>query len=392
MKRERRRRAGLPAACQALALASALATTGAVWRVERDGTGDFTTIQPAIAAASPGDTILIGPGRYTEFSEFWPGVNPYDTYVGVDKDNLSLIGRDRERTVIGPHVRNFYMAGPKGIATHRDVTRLAISNLTLVNTYDGVWSTRADLKMWDCTTDSCGNGVSSGSYGFLDVRNCLFKHSRYGGVATYRATICATIEDCEFEGGSINNDGVTFVYTQNAKVQRCTFRGGWVGVDAEGGARCEVIDCRFEDVLRVGISVVSGAQATLTGNVVRGGYTCLGVNAPFSRATGTRNVFRDADKVVRIAGGNVAMQGNHILAAREHLVYLLASASFTPPLQDLRNNYWGMADRDSIAAAIWDGHDDPAINGFVQFEPFATRPLPAERKSLGTVKDLFRRR
>ena len=36
------------------------------WHVERDGSGDFTTIQPAVDASAPGDTIHIGPGEYTE--------------------------------------------------------------------------------------------------------------------------------------------------------------------------------------------------------------------------------------------------------------------------------------------------------------------------------------
>ena len=39
----------------------------ATWRVERDGSGDYTTIQPAINGAVHGDTILIGPGQYTEY-------------------------------------------------------------------------------------------------------------------------------------------------------------------------------------------------------------------------------------------------------------------------------------------------------------------------------------
>ena len=34
--------------------------------VERDGSGDFTTIQPALDAVASGDTIRIGPGDYTE--------------------------------------------------------------------------------------------------------------------------------------------------------------------------------------------------------------------------------------------------------------------------------------------------------------------------------------
>ena len=57
---------------------------------------------------------------------------------------------------------------------------------------------------------------------------------------------------------------------------------------------------------------------------------------------------------------------------------------------DLRNNYWGTASADSIAAWIWDGHDDPGIQTFVQYEPFSSVPIPAQRQSWGGVKALFR--
>lgn len=51
----------------ALGVILLLATTGLrYWAVERDGSGDFATIQPALDAAVAGHTILIGPGEYTE--------------------------------------------------------------------------------------------------------------------------------------------------------------------------------------------------------------------------------------------------------------------------------------------------------------------------------------
>ncbi|MBE0568033.1 MAG: hypothetical protein IH621_18915 [Krumholzibacteria bacterium] len=45
-------------------------TTGAearTWRVEKDGSGDYTVIQDALDAAASGDTIQIGPGRFEDF-------------------------------------------------------------------------------------------------------------------------------------------------------------------------------------------------------------------------------------------------------------------------------------------------------------------------------------
>ena len=47
----------------AVLLGLALPVAARTWRVEKDGSGDFTVIQDAVDAAAAGDTIRIGPGR-----------------------------------------------------------------------------------------------------------------------------------------------------------------------------------------------------------------------------------------------------------------------------------------------------------------------------------------
>ena len=37
------------------------------WRVEKDGTGDYSILYEAVDAAASGDTILIGPGRFEDY-------------------------------------------------------------------------------------------------------------------------------------------------------------------------------------------------------------------------------------------------------------------------------------------------------------------------------------
>jgi hypothetical protein len=89
----------------AVLLAAALAAVGAssagakVWRV---GTfngigGQFTSIQAAVNAASPGDWILVGPGDYKE--QGYPGqVQPAG--VLITTPNLHLRGMDRNSVVV----------------------------------------------------------------------------------------------------------------------------------------------------------------------------------------------------------------------------------------------------------------------------------------------------
>ncbi len=46
------------------------------WHVEQDGSGDWVRINTAVEAAASGDTILIGPGRYSDMYEITPGGHP----------------------------------------------------------------------------------------------------------------------------------------------------------------------------------------------------------------------------------------------------------------------------------------------------------------------------
>ena len=76
--------------------------SAATLRVERDGTGDFTTIQDAIDAASPGDLVLLGPGRYTEVTTIVSGSTTFWIHAYVTVDDLTFRGLDRDAVVIGP--------------------------------------------------------------------------------------------------------------------------------------------------------------------------------------------------------------------------------------------------------------------------------------------------
>jgi hypothetical protein len=67
----------------------------AIRTVRKDGSGTYTTIQSAIAAASPGDTIDIGPGTYLE-------------NVDVYKPLLSFMGAGMTQTIVRGTSNNAY--------------------------------------------------------------------------------------------------------------------------------------------------------------------------------------------------------------------------------------------------------------------------------------------
>lgn len=86
--------------CIALLL-SAVPLAAATWRVELNGSGDFTDIQPAVDAAAAGDTIRIGPGRFATFRPIeLPGFFD-EVIVLVTKPNLTFIGAGKGVTRVG---------------------------------------------------------------------------------------------------------------------------------------------------------------------------------------------------------------------------------------------------------------------------------------------------
>jgi len=87
------------------------------WIVDDDGLADFHTIQEAINAANPGDTIYVRNGTYYE-------------NVVVNK-TLSLLGENRERTIIDPRKTSTVILV--------SANNVSISNFTVRNSGSGTY-------------------------------------------------------------------------------------------------------------------------------------------------------------------------------------------------------------------------------------------------------------
>ena len=201
------------------------------WRVERDGSGDYTSIQPAVDGAAPGDTILLGPGRYIEHGPFSPSKGwPIDTYVGVTVDDLTFIGTDRETVIIGPVTYEFDgNYGPKGFVTHTSLTDIRFENLTCENLYTGVYQL-CHAAVRDCTFQGCGAGIIALAEGGLSVETCLFHDDNGtagGAVKSWYPARDIYIVSCDLANSTM---GAVFVETTNANVLGCIFQDGGLGI------------------------------------------------------------------------------------------------------------------------------------------------------------------
>ena len=156
------------------------------WRIEQDGTGEFTTIQPAVDAAVSGDTILIGPGHYQDMHYIQPQGDSYFTQVVVysppDK-SLTYVGAGADQVTIGPDVYDPAYFGPSGIF-HDGEQKLCVCGIRFINSYSGVKS-RYDVDVADCVFSGNNGGIAvvrvSSAYHDVTARDCEFEYDTFQG-------------------------------------------------------------------------------------------------------------------------------------------------------------------------------------------------------------------
>jgi hypothetical protein len=358
-------------------------------RVERDGTGDFTTLQPAVNAAAPGDTVLIGPGRYIEYAPFSvPAKWTEPTYVGVSVDNLTLKGRNRDTVIIGPTVANFQGFGPKGIVTQSGLNIIRVEDLTIENVHDGMYLLgRASVK--SCMLRGCSEGVVAYTAAGALFDGCVFESNTGTGVFGGDVAQDVTVQDSQFLDNIATS--ISMAGVPNVTVRNCTVNGGVVGIQYSLGTYGIVSNCIVQRARNVGIVAVQGAQLRLEASLIDGGNENIYI-ASHSDLSGSDNMVMGCSfATLRFSGGCTAnFHGNHILKGDGWLV-LTGTYFYEPYRIDLEDNFWGLTDAPAIAAAIKDGNDDPGIHAFVDFEPFEMGPIPTDEQSFGELKARFGR-
>lgn len=364
--------------------------------VRRDGSGDFATLQPALDAAADGDTVLVGPGEYTESSMVRLNGYGFDAEVfgHVRTTTLTLIGAGVGETVIGPMVYsgNPNHVTPKCIAKDAAGGWLRISDMTLRNGYEGVYvsgvlyADRCEMSdnyggvVWfnvgsggwikDATISASappgvGAAIDVGGYPIgsdITIENC-----HLGWPCTVRGVQNFMMRDCEFNGLSLY--GGASVYMERC-VGMLPFSGVYMGLG--GGAYCDIRDSELR-------SSVSAPPITID------------FDAPGSRFV-VENTLVDGGISATIYLGDGAgpceihncdlVKGNGPMVECEFSTKLVT--------HDLSNNYWGTTNEADIQAWIYDHADNPGRGGTVIYSPFAGQSVPTESTSWGGLKALWR--
>jgi predicted outer membrane repeat protein len=198
--------------------------------VDRDGGGDYLTIQEGVDAASEGDTVLVAPGTYTgvlnrniEFegtnivlmSEMGAAstiINPENLTAAFDLHN----GEDRSSVIDGFTIMNSYIGINIGYAS-ATVRNCILRDNSNNSNGAGMWISYADPQpvITDCVFHdnvTLGRGAAI----FCDrswptITGCTF----------YRNTVTSTETHTTYGGGALN----FHMNSSPAVISNCTFIG-----------------------------------------------------------------------------------------------------------------------------------------------------------------------
>jgi hypothetical protein len=377
-------------------LALAANSQARTWHVERDGSGDFVVIQDAVDAAASGDTILVGPGQYDDYS-FGFNNTVWDVYgcINITKDNLVISGAGAGETIVGfssyPNPPAYTINGVNCVQEYRVV----LQSLGLLNCDKGIQFYGTELKLEGCSISGMNTGVITEADNRTLVGNCDFSCCDLAFGTWYPATNIE-VEHCEFIGC---DDGIAISISGSSSVaiSNCTIQGYSCGIQFDQHSSGSVEGCAVAAIPSTyAFYMLVDCEVILRDNFFEGGLAAANLSGT-GQLIADNNVFAGgSDATVVIAGNAVSIHGNHLLNGGSHTVRAVWYNDGNPPLTiDLSGNYWGTDDPDQIDAWIDDYNDyDPRDNWFswvvVDYDPFSSVEMQTESTTWGAVKSMFR--
>ncbi len=381
-----------------LLLASPVVLQARSWYVSPDGTGDYEVIQHAVDASSVGDTIMIGAGRYKDFTPAL-GVH-WMVVVNVTVDSLTFRGVDRDSVFIGyedDEWDNGFNGSPEYLAFASDLVD-----------YPELWLTTVTFE--DMTIENSSSGIKI--FPSADIKGCIFRNHDRSGILIY-GDFDGVVENCQvynvFSGTAIKLIPFMSQAAGHGVVRNCLVDSERTPDNQIVGMRLESYNLRAENCImkQIGVSY-SGLASNLWGEVfldncvADSSYTGLwhdrsmnifnvnncsiintttsGISTAQCWIVGENNLFTMSEgssgKLYNHWNGIVEINNSHFI--KGDAAYSTYIASAEPDMAnyiDLRNNYWGTSREDSIQAWIWDGNDDPEIDVVVLYNPYHKEPL-----------------
>jgi hypothetical protein len=397
-------------------LASALALTVAgtqtkahTWHVERDGSADFTTIQPAVDAAAPGDSIAIGPGRYTEWHVV-EGHPQWMAYVQTAKD-LTFVGAGIGQTIIGPEdVFEFDLYDLVfGFLAYSSSVRLSMSSLTVANIMrDGIHLQSGRLELDRCEICGC---VEFGVFAHCPmggwVRDCsfhdngLWEQRAATTLEFYAPSVGVEVANCNFTHNYGDGIGVFWAGCRDINISNCTIDQGINGVVFADGASGSIRNCTISNQNIQGILLAQAGHLIVEDNYIASFGPTNESHYGVAVWTDVQSLIMHNNIVIsdycvliftaEVLAGDVSQ--NHFLRESSTSWWINTSTYWplpNPRIINLENNYWGTTDAALLDQWIYDGNDDEDVDIFIDYLPLADGPVQTESTTWGAVKSLFR--
>jgi len=413
----------------------ASAAQARTWFVEKDGTGDFLSIQPAVDVAASGDTIRIGPGRFDEGQDAECFYRVDNTRVLVTQEELTLIGAGPDNTFIGPEepyshaqkiqlgivgvlpcgnsILNIHGIHFQGLmhSIHAEFSdRVVVENCVFTRNYMGLVTDCREVVVKNCTAESFapewamfvafygGNSIESV---LIDGCNSTAWPGSYHVDVT--GSVKATVSYCSFVGGS----GVIAGGVGDIQIIDSEFSGQrnfsielWYGTIAV--KRCKISDTPIGILRRMRGGVPLVEEVTFENNR-RASFGYVDLDFGYIRNC---NLDKGTDFVVDYIGPlatTTLSEPRELLSSgpvvsrpifstsRPDCVAAKATPRGSRRIHfDMTHNRWGTTNQDSIRAWVEDGKDLKDLPYVIDWNPIGDRAVSNEQKSLGSVRALYR--
>jgi len=191
--------------------------------VDKNGNGDYKTIQEAINNVQPGSTVYVRKGEYSEIIEI--------------KKQISLIGEDKDSTLINPiSEKNKYAIclGAPGIK----IQGLSIKNGAPGLYTSGIRVTSSKTEISDCNIYDTPVGIA------IWTSNNIIDNCNFWG--------------CSDEG--IVLLGSSYSECNNNKITNCIFRDNCDGIELQYSSSNTITNCEFYDNTHTGIDAIASSN------------------------------------------------------------------------------------------------------------------------------------
>jgi parallel beta-helix repeat protein len=289
---------------------------------------DYSTIQEAVNAANPGDTVFVKSGTYCE-------------NVVVNK-TVSIIGEDKENTIIdGQENGDVILINANGVC----IKGFTIRNSSLAYYHSGVLFSFSNFSVIsDSIIIDCNNGVCINSANGNNIEFNLICNNNWG------ISFCSLLEEKPLPSNNtlIHNDiannsiGICLDDTSGNVIVYNNLENNYQGISSEGGLNNSLTDNNITDSQEYGIWLIHCDGNTLMGNIIRNSSYYLHSSGIYLvesfNNTLTRNSFRDNrfGLLLYDSGNNTIQHNNFINNTLQTRFY--QSWPGTPPLTNTLDN------------------------------------------------------